>query len=49
MIRRRSAVLGSRASGEWLYSDDATLESPLKEGYAFFAQLKFEDRGGWGG
>lgn len=40
--------IGSRASGEWLYSDEATLESPLKEGYAFFAQLEFEDWGGWG-
>ena len=40
--------MGSRASGEWLYSDEGTLDAPLPEGYAFFAQLEFDDWGGWG-
>ncbi len=40
--------LASRASGEWLYSDEETLDAPLTEGYAFFAQLEFDDWGGWG-
>ncbi len=43
-----SASVTVRAAGEWIYTDDRTLDEPLKEGYVFAVGTEIEDWGGYG-